>query len=244
MTLVGFSTGAISKGEYGGTVGLLCRHGIHAVEISVLREHEFAAFDAFMDAPGTSSILSRFSFVSFHAPKTIESVSEQQMTRNLAALACRQWPIVVHADIIKDVALWRSLGKRLCIENMDARKHTGRTVEELAPILEQLPDASLCFDLGHARQIDRTMARAEHVSEVDRTGKHLPMTRLTMMGIRRISCSVPSGLPIIIESPVPEALLHNEIARVREAMEWPASDSLVRGEMPRPGAMSGTVQCV
>ena len=51
-------------------------------------------------------------------------------------------------------------GSLLCIENMDKRKPIGRSAGELRSIFDQLPDASLCFDIGHARQVDTTMTES------------------------------------------------------------------------------------
>ncbi|MDX1981230.1 MAG: hypothetical protein SFV51_13245 [Bryobacteraceae bacterium] len=54
-------------------------------------------------------------------------------------------------------ALWRRFGSLLCVENMDKRKAIGRTARELNLILQQLPEASFCFDIGHLRQAGPTM---------------------------------------------------------------------------------------
>jgi len=43
---------------------------------------------------------------------------------------------------------------------MDNRTPSGRTVSELRELFRQLPEASFCFDIGHAKQIDPTMASA------------------------------------------------------------------------------------
>ena len=56
--------------------------------------------------------------------------------------------------------MWRQLGDRVLVENMDKRKPVGRTVEELDLIFEQLPAAGMCFDIAHARQVDSSMTEA------------------------------------------------------------------------------------
>jgi|SRR6266568_3232799 len=63
----------------------------------------------------------------------------------------------VHPDVIEDYSAWEYLGSALCIENMDQRKAIGRTADELGSIFDRLPSAALCFDIGHARQVDTTM---------------------------------------------------------------------------------------
>src|SRR5580693_2147376 len=77
------------------------------------------------------------------------------------------------------------LGPSVCVENMDKRKPGGRSVGELARIFAELPDATFCFDIGHARQFNPTMTEAwlilkefgsklrqVHVSEVNTRSKH------------------------------------------------------------------------
>lgn len=65
--------------------------------------------------------------------------------------------------MISNFDQWRTLGDRLCIENMDKRKTTGRTADELAVFFAGLTEATLSFDIGHARQIDPTMCEADAI---------------------------------------------------------------------------------
>jgi hypothetical protein len=71
---------------------------------------------------------------------------------------------------------------------MDTRKAGGRTADELAPYFTALPDAGLCLDVAHARDVDATMAGAHdlldrfagrlrhvHVSSLDAAGHHVPL---------------------------------------------------------------------
>jgi hypothetical protein len=63
-----------------------------------------------------------------------------------------------------------------------SQETAGRTAEELSQMFVKLPEARLCFDIGHARQTDPTMMEAckilnvfrerlckVHVSEVNST---------------------------------------------------------------------------
>jgi hypothetical protein len=119
----------------------------------------------------------------------------------------------------------------LLIENMDKRKTTGRTASELNLIFEKLPSASLCFDLGHARQVDPTMSEAAlildrfgsrlrqlHVSEVNTQSTHDPLTAAAMMAFKRVSHLIPEDVPVILESPVTEDRVEIEISCSREAL--------------------------
>jgi hypothetical protein len=63
--------------------------------------------------------------------------------------------VVVHPDVIRDVALWRQLGD-VCALRIWTLEEIGRTAKELRPLFEELPQAKLCFDVAHARQVDPT----------------------------------------------------------------------------------------
>ena len=51
---------------------------------------------------------------------------------------------------------------------MDKRKPVGRTVEELKRIFDKLPDAQMCFDIAHARQVDTSMTIAYSIAQAFR----------------------------------------------------------------------------
>ena len=100
----------------------------------------------------------------------------------------------MHPDAIRDPSHWQGFGNLLCIENMDKRKPTGRTPAELEIWFKEFPDASFCLDLGHARQVDPSMAlshdlisrfgdrmRQIHLSELDARSKHRPLSRSTVL---------------------------------------------------------------
>jgi sugar phosphate isomerase/epimerase len=111
------------------------------------------------------------------------------MVAMLGRLPHRVDAIVVHPDAIGSVELYRSLGRKLAIENMDVRKSMGQTAAELAALFGELPDAGLCFDVAHAKSVDPTMAEGErildsfgdrlrhvHLSSLDSDCHHVPLT--------------------------------------------------------------------
>lgn len=223
MRPLGFSTGALAKGDF--QRGLMLQRGnprVRAVELSALRDHELPAL-----ARAASSLdLSGFEYVSVHAPSKLGRESEQAVFEQLAALP-PQWPIVAHPEILLTPSRWRSLGPRLCLENMDDRKTRGRTLAELRELFEEYPEASFCLDVGHARQLDPTMAVALrmllefgdrlvqlHVSEVGPRGEHQHVAATTRWAFERISPRVPWECPLIIESMVTAEAIDEEIMAV------------------------------
>lgn len=157
--VIGFSTGSLALGNVRLGLQMVEGHATTAVELSALREAELAPLIESLDELD----LSRFSYISLHAPSKLTLLSEDEAVSSLSSVAERGWPIVVHPDAIHDFAAWHRLGKSLCLENMDKRKTTGRTAAELEVYFANLPDATLCFDLGHARQIDPTMCEADAI---------------------------------------------------------------------------------
>lgn len=225
MRLIGFSSGALARGDFLRGVELQRdRGGIAAIELSALREHELDPFLA-----GMSQLdLGSFAYVSFHAPSRLRDMKEETLVEKLHSLPTG-WPIVIHPDLIRTTGLWRSFGSKLCLENMDNRKTTGRTVEELRRVYELVPDAGFCFDIGHARQIDPTMAtaihlllafgdrlRQVHVSEVGPRGEHLPLSIISRRVYKRVVRLIPDSVPLIIESMIEASGMDRELETVRE----------------------------
>jgi hypothetical protein len=131
----------------------------------------------------------------------------------------RKWPVILHPDAIGDHGCWRDFGRFACIENMDNRKLSGRTADELQSHFEHLPEASLCLDLGHAQQVDSTLGVARkilqqyrdrlmqlHLSELDVNAHHEPLSMATVWAVREIARLIPE-CPVILESVVqPDAI--------------------------------------
>jgi hypothetical protein len=223
MRPLGFSTGALAKGDF--QRGLSLQRGmprVRAVELSTLRDHELRPL---VEAAAALD-LGGFDYVSVHAPSKLGTLSEREVFEQLAALP-PQWPIVVHPELLLTPALWRSLGPRLCLENMDNRKTRGRTLVEMRELFEEYPEARFCLDVGHARQIDPTMTVALrmllelgerlcqlHVSEVGPRGEHQHVATTTRWAFGRIAPRVPWDCPLIIESMVTAEAIEAEIIAV------------------------------
>jgi hypothetical protein len=227
MRPIGFSTGALAYADFRRGLEMVMHKSLGSVELSALRQHELMPL---LDALPTLD-LSGFEYVSLHAPSQYDQAWEQMLSTRLQAEAWRGWPIVIHPDAIHDFGLWRELGPAVCIENMDKRKPIGRTADELARIFERLPTAKLCFDIGHARQLDLTMTEAYlilrefnsrliqvHVSEVNARSKHIPLSYSSILAFQEVARLIPANVPLILETPVSEAEMDSEIAKVCQAL--------------------------
>ena len=238
MRNIGFSTGALALGDFRAALRMLEGKNCSAVELSALRQVELAPLVAQLDLLD----LSNFQYVSFHAPSAIEPAFEAEALQLLEQVALRQWPIIVHPDAMYQRGEWARLGQHLCIENMDKRKPIGQTASDLATIFETLPNATFCFDIGHARQVDPTMSEASailqcfrdrikqlHVSEVNAQSKHDCLSLESTIAFQKVSHLLPADAPIILESRVGESEINEEIQSALTALD-PAAQLAVAGD--------------
>jgi hypothetical protein len=220
MKTLGFSTGALAKGDFFAGIELQRHSGVNAVELSALRESEV---DNLVNALDDLD-LAAFTYISFHAPSRLHEMTEADLVQRLHQVAERNWPIVVHPDIIQSPSRWRALGSSVLIENMDQRKGGSRTASDLEAVFAELPEARFCFDAGHARQVDPTMSIAAnlllrygdrlseiHLSEVNTDCRHVSITAMTILAFRRIASLVPAEIPVILESMVHQDGIAQEI---------------------------------
>jgi len=182
---------------------------MRTMELSALRFDELEPLVKELD----SINLDTFQYVSFHAPSSFAVEQEIRVIELLQPVKARNWNIIVHPDVIYTPQRWECFGEHLLIENMDRRKSIGRTVSELKRFFDVLPQAKLCLDVAHARQIDSTLSLlislvqtfseriAEvHISELDSRCRHVPMTDSAVADYQRFSSYIDADIPVIIES--------------------------------------------
>lgn len=183
---IGASTGVFDemRGVWPRLVAAACQVSTYAVELSALSEDELPGLIEYLAAKPRLP----FRYVSVHAPVKDRVLDDAASARRLGGLPLWVRSIVTHPDALEDPAAFRELGTRLVLENMDDRKGSGRTADELALVFEKLPDAGFCFDVAHACSIDPTMGvasdlldrfrsrlRQVHVSSLS-GGHHVPLT--------------------------------------------------------------------
>ena len=226
MHTIGFSTGALALADFRAAIGMLRRAQVPAVELSALRSHELASL---LQAIRDEDLAQGFDYVSLHAPSSFEGIDEAQAAKSILEGIPEHWPVVLHPDASSDLNLWKPFGDRLLIENMDRRKPCARTLKEMRDLFERLPDASFCFDIGHARQVDRTMLEAAwiltefgskvrqvHVSEVNTASRHERLSDAVIFSFREVAHLIPKDAVLILETPTPEDEISREIRRATE----------------------------
>lgn len=229
MTTIGFSTGALFRDELARGVDACRQLELGSVELSALRHGELEGLLAFV----STHDLSDFHHVSVHAPTDFTPDMEEAVAAALLPLATeRRWFVVVHPDCITRDELWRRLGDRLCLENMDKRKPVGRTAEELRWLFDRFADARLCFDIGHAHQVDPSMTEAYcilrtfgericqlHVSEVTSSSKHDRLSEGVLKAFREVADLLPGNVPALLETPVDLDEAPSEISKVEALLQ-------------------------
>jgi len=209
LSRFGFSTGALERGNYAKALSWMCHQDIRSIELSALRYDELEPLVEHLDGLDLTS----FTYVSFHAPSSFPRDKEQRVLDLLKCVSKKGWNIIVHPDVIYTPHLWKFLGKHLLIENMDRRKSVGRTARELSDIFGDLPQARLCLDMAHARQMDTTLTSlwdiihryhdriAEiHISELDSNCQHRPMSEGAVSAYQSLAGYLHHHTHVIIES--------------------------------------------
>jgi hypothetical protein len=229
MSIIGFSTGALAKGDVLHGIDSVARLGLTAIELSALRVLELEGLENAVEVTD----FDRFRYVSLHAPTNFTVEQEEYVASRLYGLAKpRSWPVVVHPDCIRRGELWKQFGHLLCIENMDKRKPVGRTAGELEVLFADFSDAQLCFDIGHAQQVDPSMTEAYlilrrfsdrigqiHLSEVTTSSKHDRLSETVIRGFCEVSDYLPLNIPVIMETPVAFEEARIELAQAERIFE-------------------------
>ncbi len=227
MRPIGFSTGALALSDFRLALEELRGQRANAVELSALRYRELRPL---LEAIGTLG-LDAYQYKSIHAPSRFDADQEAEIIDLLTRFVPSDWPIVIHPDTIHHFAAWRVFGRQLAVENMDRRKPSGRTNEELRVIFEELPDARLCFDIGHARQCDTTMTEAYrilrayadrlcqvHLSEVNTASRHDTLSFAAIHAFAEVANLIPDWVPIILEARVTRDQIKAEIDKAQQAL--------------------------
>ena len=173
------------RGSWEAQVSEAIRISPFAVELSALAENELDSLIAYLRLRPKLP----FRYLSVHGPSKARQMPEEQLVARLLRLAPEADAIVMHPDTIEDPLRYRSLGRKLVLENMDGRKTLGRTADELQPLFDELPDAGFCFDIAHAWSIDPGMGlggelldafgqrlRHLHISSLSPDSHHLPLS--------------------------------------------------------------------
>ncbi len=184
---IGCSTGYMTelRNEWHRLVDRAAAVSSMAIELSAISASELPGLLEYLDAAPRLP----FIFVSVHAPSKGLNSDESTHIEGLCRVPAWIDAIVVHPDTISDPVLYRALGRRLVLENMDTRKNAGHVADDLSALFAEVPQAGLCLDVAHAKDVDSTMSVASefldrfssrlshvHVSSLDESRHHVSLT--------------------------------------------------------------------
>jgi hypothetical protein len=243
--LYGYSTGALAKGDFRAALAMIEQCELDAVELSALRIVEMPALLQVLPELG----LKRYQHVTVHAPSRFEPEQEARIAEQLGRVADLVSGFIVHAEVIVDPAPWRALGSKVLVENADGRKRTGRTLEEFQCVMDQLPDARVCFDVAHAHQVDSSMLEARrlirafrdriaqlHVSQLNHECQHQALSWGVVRSFHRLASLLPDTT-VILESVVPADQITAQVKLAKACFE---RDETVRAALDQvPASLFG-----
>jgi hypothetical protein len=181
---IGVATEVFAEREWPALVACAVDWSRAAVELSALNAADLDSIAAFLRRSPP-----QVPYLSLHAPVALERGGEERLVARLAEIRSCVAAIVQHPHLVQEPAAFATMGDRLVLENMDARKDSGRDVAELAPYFDALPEAGFCLDVAHVKTIDPelklahelldrfgTRLRELHVSGIDGDCNHVSLT--------------------------------------------------------------------
>ena len=192
---VGASTGYMQslRGDWNAQVEEAWRVSSFAIELSALSESELPSLAEYLRQ--TPSL--PFRYVSIHGPSKGRQMGEEQLVASLAQLSGLAGGIVMHPDTMDDLRLYRPLGHKLLLENMDSRKPDGRTPEELHRAFAELPRRAFALTSPMPGRLTRAWRLPTSFSTVRRaacatsTSARFPRVCTTSRSPRRMSVVQP-----------------------------------------------------
>ena len=176
------------------------------------RDATIESLSSFLDADTRQ--LAAFGYVSVHAPAREARGRWEDVAAYLTRLPDAVETIVVHPDLVDPAAVecLRPLGPRLCFENMNSTKETGRLPEQLEEVFASFPEATFCLDVAHVWTNDRSLRlgdgvlehfgdrlRQIHLSSIDEHAAHRPFTSDDLDLYAPLLAQCPPA-PIVLES--------------------------------------------
>lgn len=141
--ILGFSTGAVARGDVSGGIAVARRHATDLVELSCLHERELPSVEEVLAAGAAGG----FARISVHGPAKGRALPESELVSRLDGLGT---DVVMHPDVLDELAPWRRLGPRLLVENNDSRKAYGQGPAHLDEVFAVVGEARMCLDVSHA----------------------------------------------------------------------------------------------
>ncbi len=232
---IGFSTGALHKHlPLTSCLPLYKSLGCCAVELNYVRLHDLLAAD--FEAEALRKLLDGFDWVSLHAPVKVNyGAPKNSYDREIFAKIQKLHEmrlldlVVFHPETVADFAPFKDLNFPVAFENMDNRKGSCRSAEDIVKILSISESFWFVLDVNHVCTNDPTMNLADEfynqaghrLKEIHLSGYagyHEPLHVTRQSGI--VGAIKRFDVPIIIESVVSPETLDREMDYIIQTIEW------------------------
>lgn len=214
--LIGFSTGCFYKTKIK-PISLDCFKIIKSTEASAIEINCIDINNLYRFSKITKTyLLKNFSYISLHAPAKNFYYRDNLKSRSILELIFKLNKeielncVIIHPDKVLNWKLFKNYPLNFAVENMDARKKTGKTAKSLTPILKKT-NFKMTLDLNHCFTNDTSMRLAKnfikkyenkiaqaHVSGYIESHQPLYLTKQTQI-LKPIKC-LTNNFPIIVES--------------------------------------------
>lgn len=164
MNKIGFSTGSIYKiaDKYNPvSFDLFEKLGKDVIEICLNDCLEVERLD------NITCEVKKFSYRSIHFPSNGIIYRDDEETNKIIQkiekfyLETNANVAIIHPDLVEDWQVFRKYNLNWAIENMDDRKESYKTVEDLKRFFEENPNWNFVLDLNHCYSNDKTMLLAD-----------------------------------------------------------------------------------
>ncbi len=225
---IGFSTGVMFHNYYAMSfdiVNIACDIGCTALELNI---HEAPKHVDSLLGLGDDDIMFRqylsrvnnLDYLSCHLPCNIcyryESSNVERILQNVivfSGMTKLVKYVVLHPDLVVDWEIFDDFSIPIAIENMDNRKNTFRTLQELRDFFQKYPQFKLVFDVQHWIVNNNDISAIPdiitefsdklvgvHLSGVGQSNKyHVPVSRANHRELVESLCDLPAYIPIILE---------------------------------------------
>lgn len=209
---LGFSTGcfhetSLSLAE---KIAAIRNAGCHVIELGAVK---LPSFDSIKLKQLTSDNLAEFDYISLHAPKFGYGHNDGtykifEKIKQVNAIRTLDW-VVVHPDEVIDFSVFKEVGFKVAFENMDNRKKSHKTPDELVKLFAENPQFGFVLDVTHSFSNDPTMqlvadfykklgGRIVEIHLSGYSGYHEPISETKQPEI--IKAIQNFDVPIIVES--------------------------------------------
>ena len=232
--IIGFTLGVVKhfmEPMSNETLQMFLDAGANALEISFIKLERLEKIPLL-----EINLIKKFKHVSIHLPK-IEYRNDKatkDILEKISGFATKinAVVLVLHPDLVKEWQVIEDLGLPIGIENMNASKETGKTVEQLTRIFKS-HDLKFVLDTNHVYSVDSSMklngdminAFSHRLVEVHASATSKEEDHISFLNAHQefLIKAIPAHVPIILETAIHDecsaSRLKKELSYVKKFLQ-------------------------